>query len=129
MLLAFLLTVRFSSRFREVDRTGKIVFVVSLVCSATATVLFLAPAAYHRFSEHCDRGPRLRFGVRTAVIGLLLLGAAVALAVFVVVHFLFTDVLAAALGGSIAALALLVWVVVPVVQRSRSHSASRRDHV
>ena len=124
VLLAFLLTVPFSSRFDQVDDTGKIVFVCSLACSATATILFLAPAAFHRFANRDDRRARLEFGIRTAVLGLMLLGLAVALGIFVVVRFLFGGVLAVALAGSVALLAGVLWIVVPVVQRARSDGVS-----
>lgn len=124
VLLAFLLTVPFAARFGQVDETGKTVFVVSLMCAAAATVLFLAPAAYHRFADRSDRRARLRFGVRTAVVGLMLLGLAVAGVTFVVVRFLFGGVLAGTLAGALAALAFGLWVVVPIVDRHRSDGSS-----
>lgn len=128
VLLAFLLTVPFSTRFSEVDETGKTVFVVSLMCSASATLLFLAPAAYHRFADRSDRRARLHFGVRTAVAGLMLLGLAIVLATFVVVRFLFGGALAASLAGVVAALAFGLWVLVPTVDRRRSDGESEVAH-
>ena len=124
VLLAFLLTVPFSSRFERVDETGKIVFVVSLACSAAATVMFLAPSAFHRLADRDDRRSRLEFGIRTAVLGLMLLGLAVALAIFVVVRFLYSTALALVLAGSIAVLATALWIVVPLLQRTRSDGVS-----
>lgn len=128
VLLAFLLTVPFSSRFEEIDQVGKVLFVVSLGCAATATVLFLSPTAYHRLADRDDRRTRLHFGIRTAVTGLLLLGTAISIAVFVVVRFLFGNLLAAVLACAVAALALAAWVVVPVVQRARSGGESQLGH-
>lgn len=124
VLLAFLLTVPFAARFTELDQTGKTVFVVSLTCAAAATVLFLAPAAYHRLGDRSDRRARLRFGVRTAVAGLMLLGLAVAMATFVVVRFVFAGVLAASVAGALAALAVAMWIVAPISDRHRSHGES-----
>jgi MFS family permease len=128
VLLAFLLTVPFSNRFEEVDQLGKVLFVVSLGCAATATVLFLSPTAYHRLADRDDRRTRLHFGIRTAVTGLILLGTAISIAVFVVVRFLFEDLVAAGLAGAVAALALTIWIVVPIVQRSRSDGESQLSH-
>ncbi|HEX2225883.1 MAG TPA: DUF6328 family protein, partial [Candidatus Binatia bacterium] len=89
VLFAFLLTAPFAARFSQVDSLGKIIFTVSLVAVAIATVLFLAPAAYHRLATRRDRRGRLRFGVRTALAGLSLLGFSITCAVFVVVRFVF----------------------------------------
>jgi hypothetical protein len=75
VLFAFLLTVPFSSRFAEVDRVGKVVFTVSLMAVAAATVLFLGPAAYHRLADRQDRRGRLRYGVGLALAGMALLAA------------------------------------------------------
>lgn len=121
VLFAFLLTVPFASRFGEVDRVGKVVFTVSLMTVATATLLFLAPAAYHRLAPRRDRLGRLRFGVRTALLGLLLLGLSMACAVFVVVRFLFdSSTIGAILAGGVALLALVVWYVLPIRNRRRT---------
>lgn len=88
VLFAFL-TVPFSARFSEIDALGKIVFAVSLVAVAIATVLFVAPATYHRLSDRHDRRGRLRYGVKTKLTGLALLGLSISCAMFVVVRFLF----------------------------------------
>lgn len=118
VLLAFLLTVPFSSRFESLDRLGKVVFTVSLMTAASAVVLFFAPTAYHRIPDRRDRRGRLRYGVRLAVLGMILFAVSITCAVFVVVRFLF-DVpgLAPALAGGTGALALLVWLAVPMLNR------------
>lgn len=118
VLFAFLLTVPFASRFDQVDTLGKIVFTLSLVAVALATILFLAPAAYHRLAGHRDRQGRLRFGVRTALAGLFLLALSITCAVFVVVRFLFDSAaLGAATAAATALLAIVMWYVLPVYRR------------
>lgn len=131
VLFAFLLTVPFAARFSEIDTLGKTIFMASLLAVAAATVLFLAPAAYHRLSDRRDRRRRLRFGVRMALVGLVLLGLSMSCAVFVVIRFVFgSSGIGAAVAGLPAALAVLTWFILPVLHRRRSggpsEAASRR---
>lgn len=123
VLFAFLLTAPFAARFSEIDRLGKILFVVALLAVAAAVFLFLAPAAYHRITGRADRRSRLAFGVRTALVGMALLGLSITCSVFVVVRFLFGFALASALATAAAAVALLVWVVLPALK-----ARERRPH-
>jgi hypothetical protein len=120
VLFAFLLTVPFSGGFAEVDQTGKVVYLVALASVAAATVLFFAPAAHHRVADDVDRSVRVRFGVRTQLVGLVLVAVGVAAGLFLVVRFLFDWRAAVAISGSITALVILLWVVRPLVDQ---HSA------
>jgi hypothetical protein len=126
VLLAFLLTVPFASGFAEIDGLGKGVFTVSLICAATSTVLFLAPAAYHRVAGRGDHARRLAFGVATTLCGLALLSVAVALAVFVVVRYLYETSLGAVVAGALAALAAGLWLLVPLLDRRARTDGHRR---
>ena len=126
VLLGFLLTVPFASRFVEVDHLGKIVFVVALAAVAAATVLFLAPAAHHRVAEHAERTRRIRYGVHTQLGGLVLMAIAVSAGLFVVVRFLFDWRLAAAIAGGVAAMSFVVWVVRPVMDEHRGRRERSR---
>src|SRR5919205_2575668 len=47
-LFAFLLTVPFSQRFSKLDGLETGVFFVTLLCTAIATALLMAPSAQHR---------------------------------------------------------------------------------
>lgn len=118
VLFAFLLTVPFAARFSEVDHLERIVFALSLGGVAVATILFFAPAAYHRVARHTDRRLRLRFGVRVIRAGLGFLGLSMVLAVFVVVRFLFNSTLLAG-GVALSALALITttWLLIPARRR------------
>lgn len=113
VLLGFLLTVPFSNRFGDVDRVGAALAMVALMTAALATVLFLAPSAYHRVAEHAERTERVRFGVRSQMGGLVLTATAICLSVFVVVRFAFGAVWGAAAAATLAITALVWWVVVP----------------
>lgn len=124
VLFAFLLTVPFAARFSGVGRVGKVVFTASLMAVTGATVLFTAPAAYHRLADRKDRRGRLRFGVTTVLAGLLLLAFSVTCAVFVVVRFLFdSTAFGAALAIATGISAAIAWYALPVQARRRSGGA------
>jgi hypothetical protein len=48
ILFAFLLTLPFTNRFGSVSDLDKVVYVITLMASATATALLIAPVSYHR---------------------------------------------------------------------------------
>lgn len=124
VLLGFLLTVPFASRFEGVDRTGKIVLVIALVAAAAAAVMFLSPSAYHRVAEDADRGRRIQFGVRAEVTGLVLTAVAVSSSLFVVIDFLFGRLQGLLVAGGIGVLAVLLWFVRPLIDRRRAAAGS-----
>lgn len=117
VLLGFLLTVPFASGFAEVDDLGKRVYLVALVAVAMATVLFLAPAAYHRVAEDADRQRRIRYGVHMQLAGLVLVAIGISSGLFVVVRFLTDWRLALAVSLGVAALCTAMWLVRPAVDR------------
>lgn len=119
VLLGFLLTVPFASGFAEVDDLGKRVYLVALVAVATATVLFLAPAAYHRVAENADRQRRIRYGVHMQLAGLGLVALGISAGLFVVVRFLTDWRLALAVSIGVAALCIVTWLVRPAADRGK----------
>lgn len=57
ILLAFLFTVPFATRFGKVDRVEKGALFVSLLTTVVATVLLLTPSVYHRVRwQHGGKG-------------------------------------------------------------------------
>jgi amino acid transporter len=70
VLLGFLLAVTFTDQFDGLDRTERYVYFVTLVSTAVAVVLFLAPAAHHRLRfREGDKDNILRKGNREAIAG------------------------------------------------------------
>jgi amino acid transporter len=70
VLLGFLLAVTFTAAFDELDRTERYVYFATLVSTAVALVLFLAPAAHHRLRfREGDKDHILRKGNREAIAG------------------------------------------------------------
>jgi hypothetical protein len=70
VLLGFLLAVSFTTEFAELDRADRYVYFETLVSTAVAIVLFMAPAAHHRLRfREGDKDNILRKANREAIAG------------------------------------------------------------
>src|ERR687890_2705206 len=73
-LFAFLLTVPFAQRFAQLNDLETGVFFVTLLCTAIATALLMAPSAQHRILwREGVREQRLKLGNRLTIAGLVFL--------------------------------------------------------
>ena len=59
ILFAFLLTLPFSSRFADISARDRVAYVVTLLASAAAAVLLIAPVSYHRLVFRRNRKQEL----------------------------------------------------------------------
>ena len=117
VLFGFLLVAPFSARFAELDDVGKWAFAFALVTAALATVVFVAPAPYHRLRGQRHRDERLATSVRLQLVGISLLGLATVGAVFVVTRFFLGTAAGLLLGGLIAVAVLAFWFGLPLARR------------
>jgi hypothetical protein len=70
VLLGFLLAISFTERFDELGDGQRYVYYATLVSTATAIVLYLAPAAHHRLRFRAgDKEYMLRKGNRETIAG------------------------------------------------------------
>ncbi len=70
VLFGFLLAISFTQDFGDLDGAEKHVYYATLVSTAVALVLFLAPAAHHRLRfREGDKDHTLRKGNREAIAG------------------------------------------------------------
>jgi hypothetical protein len=115
-LFAFLLIVPFNERFATVTGRERAVYVVALLASALACVLFITAPAFHRmrFRRH-DKAQLLRIGNRCAIAGMATLAVAMVAAVFLVTEVLLGDRWAALLTAGIGVPIVVLWWVVPAV--------------
>ncbi|MCA1692081.1 MAG: DUF6328 family protein [Actinobacteria bacterium] len=114
-LFAFLLIVPFNERFARVTEQERVVYIVALLASAVACILFITPPAFHRLRfRRRDKDQLIRIGNRCAIAGLATLAVAMVAAVFLVTAFLFETRMAAALTAFIGAAILVLWWMVPV---------------
>lgn len=121
VLFAFLLTVPFSVGFSEVSDFQRWAYFVTLVSSALASGLLIAPAAQHRvlFRQH-DKENLLRRSNRYAPAGVGVLAVAIIAAVILVLDFIYGRTTALVTGGTLAALLAWWWLALPLRQRART---------
>lgn len=127
ILTGFLLTLPFTNRFAGLDDRQRNLYLAVLLGSVIATGLNVAPVAYHRilFRRHRRRWlvAAANAVARAALVMLALDSAAVVLLVFDVVVDDGTAVWAA---SGVLVFLLLLWGVVPLVERAASDPV-RRD--
>ena len=117
-LFAFLLTVPFSQRFSDLDPLETGVFFVTLLCTAIATALLMAPSAQHRVLwREGVRERRLELGNALTIAGLIFLVPAMVGAVFVVSDFIFGLGAAAVVTLLLALFFALIWFALPLRYR------------
>jgi Family of unknown function (DUF6328) len=127
ILLGFLLTVPFATRFGRVDRTERLALFACLLLTASGTVLLMAPSVYHRLRwEQGGKSDVVLVAHRFFLIGTALVGAGIVVAVFLV-----ADVLFGGLAGLLAALVIggtlgITWYALPA-SRSRAHAVRGRE--
>jgi hypothetical protein len=121
ILFAFLLTVPFNQRFTELTTVQRDVFFATLLCTAVATALLIAPTAHHRLLfRQGVREQRLKLGNLLAILGLAFLVPAMVGVVYVITDLIF-DLTTALIVTVIMALGfLLLWFVVPLPYRGNN---------
>lgn len=120
VLFAFLLMVPFSARFAETTQLQQYIFFGTLICTAVATVLLIAPSAHHRMLWRRNlREERLRTANGLTIAGLAFLVPAMAGAVFVVSDLTFGSTAAGAAATAAALLTGYLWFVHPLVGFTR----------
>ncbi|AGB23956.1 hypothetical protein Mycsm_03678 [Mycobacterium sp. JS623] len=118
LLTGFLLTLPFQQRFSQLDSVMRTVYLVTVACSIGATVLLIAPVSMHRLLFRQHRLQTLVSAAHTyAMLGLLLLGVALA-GVAVVIFDTVIGRKGAWVAGGCTLLALAAfWYAMPLVGR------------
>jgi cell division protein FtsW (lipid II flippase) len=108
VLFAFLLAVPFTQRFEEVNGAEKWAFFGSFLCTAVASVLLIAPSAYHRlrWREH-DKEHMLETANRLTIVGTFFLALAMTGVVFLITDLLFNA--AAAIPVTVVSALAFAW--------------------
>jgi len=118
VLLAFLLSVPFSSRFADVNTFQVRVFYVTLVAAALAVAMLGTPAAQHRVLFRAKEKERmLKRSNRYALLGSLAVIVAVSAGLLLIVDFVFSAWLAWATSSVFLAVMLWVWFLEPALHR------------
>ena len=120
VLFAFLLTVPFQQRFRQVTSFDETIYLVTLLSTAVATALLLAPSALHRIEfRQDDKEHIVNTANRYAIAGFAALMVAVTGAVLLVTHFLYSDTTSYIATAAVGLLLALCWYVMPLMRRAR----------
>jgi len=129
ILFAFLLTLPFSARFGETLPRDRAVYVVTLLASAAASALFLAPVSYHRVVFRRDRKDAVvTTASRLAQGGLVCLLVAIVGAVFVVMDVVIGLGAAIAAGAAVGVMCCSLWYVLPMHALARHQPRGAATH-
>jgi hypothetical protein len=117
VLFAFLLIVPFSQGFASVTTLQQYVYFATMLCTAVATALLIAPTSHHRllWRQH-EREKRLQMGNRLTIAGLSFLALAVVGAVFLISDVVFGLVTAVVATVCIALVFLWFWYGQPLLR-------------
>ncbi|MEX2532915.1 MAG: DUF6328 family protein [Nitriliruptoraceae bacterium] len=127
VLLAFLLTVPFTQRFEQLDDLGRELFMVAIISTVIAILLFLTPMALHRGAPDADRKHRVRLAIWATSAGMMAVAISVVTAVFVVTRLVYDDTVAAVVAGSILGLAITLWFLLPLGRRMLDARSTDRE--
>jgi hypothetical protein len=120
VLFAFLLAVPFNQGFAKATSFQTDVYLVTLLLTAGATALLIAPSAYHRIQFRQDDKRHIVFVAnRLAIAGFGVLAAAMTSAVLLVTDYLYsgTTSVIATVGVGLALYGF--WYVAPLIRRVR----------
>ena len=118
VLFAFLLILPFTDRFDDLVPTQQLMFAVAFTVTATASVLLIAPTAYHRIRfRQQDKERMLRWANRFTITGIGLLAIAIGTIVLLVIDVLYELRVAAAVAGAVTALTVWAWFGLPLSRR------------
>ena len=121
VLFAFLLVVPFNQRFEALTSFERGLYYVTLLTSAVAMALLMAPGTIHRGRFRADDKEWIVFtGNRVSVIGFAILGVAITSAFLLVTHFVYSDAFAVVSTIVFGALLVTLWFAVALARRART---------
>jgi O-antigen/teichoic acid export membrane protein len=126
ILFAFLLSIAFQARFKELHPYERGMYTVTLVLAAAAAVLLIAPVAVHRllFRRHL-KDEIVAITARWASTGITVLGMAILSAVLFVLSVVLNVPAATAVAVGLLLVLLTTWLWVPHRRRVRAIRAAR----
>jgi Family of unknown function (DUF6328) len=120
VLVAFLLAIPFARGFATTTRFERNLYFGALASALLATVLLMAPSAYHRvLFRHHHKELLVRHANRLAIAGIVALGVSLAINLYFVCQYVFGGAPAAIATASFIVLIALLWFGLPVWIRLR----------
>jgi MFS family permease len=118
VLFGFLLSLPFTSQFRQLDGADRNLYLACLILAAVATALLLGPVAYHRLVFRQGRKEKLVKAANVmAILGLITVGLAVSAAVLLVTGFVAGYTTGGVIAGLILLMFALLWFALPLGRR------------
>jgi len=118
VLFGFLLSLPFTSQFKQLDGADRNLYLACLILAAVATALLLGPVAYHRLVFRQGMKEKL---VKTAnvmaILGLITVGLAVSSAVLLVTGFVAGYTTGGVVAGLVLVMFALLWFALPLARR------------
>lgn len=124
VLFAFLLIVPFNSRFADVSAFQEDVYFATLICTALASALLIAPSMNHRLEfRHGDKTHLVTVANRLTIAGLTLIALGMTGVMVLITDFLFGTVATIVASGGLALTFAWLWYLMPL---RRLHKIGRR---
>jgi hypothetical protein len=115
VLFAFLLVVPFNQRFVDITSFQRTIYFVTLLLATAASACLIAPTAHHRIEFRAEDKKRIVFGAtRLAIVGLVLLAAAMTGAVTLITDLLYGSSTVTIVAACVALLFALLWFAWPI---------------
>jgi hypothetical protein len=122
VLFAFLLILPFQQRFDGVTAFQEKVYFATLLCTAAASIMFIAPPARHRIQfRRGDKAYVVFTANRLAIAGLVFLGLAMTGATLLISDYLFSTGAAAVSTAAVGVVLVWAWFGSPLARRLRGH--------
>jgi len=124
VLFAFLLTIPFTGRFKELSTFQDTLFAISFLFAALALVLLMTPTAYHRIRFRAgDDEAMLRISNRLTIAGIACLAVSLEAAVILVGDLIPFRPMAAVAGAIVGLLLVGLWFALPLWRAGRERSS------
>jgi small-conductance mechanosensitive channel len=128
VLFAFLLTVPFSQRFASVGPFERNVYLITLLLTAIASALLIAPSAYHRIEFRLgDRPHIVVVAHRLTLAGFAFLALAMTGAVLLITRYLFSVTTTIVVVSLVFLMFASLWGLLPLGRRRAVLRRSSRE--
>jgi hypothetical protein len=117
VLFGFLLSLPFTTQFKQLDGHDRDLYLACLILATVATALLLGPVAYHRLVFRQGQKENLvRAANVMAILGLITVGLAVSASVLLVAGFVAGYGTGSVIAGLCLAMFALLWFAFPLVR-------------
>jgi hypothetical protein len=118
VLFAFLLTIPFNQRFAQLTHAQERIYLATLLSTAVAAILLIAPTAYHRLTFRKQQKEELVLVAnRVAITGLAFLALAMTGVILLVTDFLFSTAVTVICTTVFALMFATFWFALPLRRR------------